>query len=71
MSQDRSDIFLLAKLTKNGPAANGAQDQTYLRQNLPSSFYVSFVPINRGKISFLWVRQRNAWLIYQASIACS
>lgn len=65
-----SDLFILAKLTKEQLPVNESWEAEYLRKNLPANFYASFVPIGEGLIYFLWVPEGNNWVIYQASLVC-
>lgn len=66
----RADLFVLAKLSKAELPGDDPRDVDYLRKNLPSSFYISFVPVGQGMIYFVWVSQGNEWRIYHASLVC-
>jgi len=66
----KADLFVLARLTVEQVPASESRDADYLRKNLPSSFYVSFIPIGHGMLCFLWIPQGNDWRIYHTSLVC-
>lgn len=70
VNDPKTDLFALAKLTTEQLPVGESRDTEYLRKNLPSSFYVSFVPVGQGMIYFLWVPQGSDWRIYHASLVC-
>lgn len=64
------DLFVLARLGAAELPVGEARDLDYLRKNLPSISYVSFVQVGQGMIYFVWIPQGSEWRIYHASIVC-
>lgn len=70
VNDPKVDLFVLAKLTTEQLPIDKSCVADYLRKTLPSSFYVTFVPVDRGMVYFLWVPQGSDWRIYHASLVC-
>jgi hypothetical protein len=70
VNNPKTDLFALAKLTKQGIPATDVKDADYLRAKLPERFYASFVPVGGGLVYFLWIPDPKGWRIYHASLVC-
>ena len=64
------DLFVLARLRAEELPVGEARDVDYLRKSVPSSSYVSFIPVGQGMIYFVWIPQGSEWRIYHASLVC-
>jgi hypothetical protein len=70
VNDPKADLFVVAKLEREELPVEESKEADYLRKNLPTNFYASFVPVGEGVVYFLWVSEGKTWKIYHASLVC-